>query len=123
MTFGLGPAGYDVRIAETLWVWPLWGRLASTVEHFTLPDDVSGRVYNKSSLARRFTLQPSTVLEPGWRGYLTLELVRWLPWPTRIKAGTPIAHIIFERLEEPTEQPYTGKYQDQEAGPQPARAG
>jgi dCTP deaminase len=31
------------------------------------------------------------------------------------------AQIIFMRMEEPTERPYTGKYQDQARGPQAAR--
>lgn len=120
MTFGLGPAGYDVRIAETRWVWPLWGRLASTIERFDMPADVIAAVKDKSSLLRRFVTVHNSVIEPGWRGYLTLELTRHLPWPIRIKAGTPIAQIIFERLEAPTERPYSGKYQNQPAGPQPA---
>ncbi|WP_336801681.1 dCTP deaminase [Kaistia sp. MMO-174] len=120
-TFGLSSAGYDVRIAETIWVWPLWGRLASTIERFELPADLAADVKDKSSNARRFLTVQNTTGEPGWRGHLTLELTRHLPWPIRIKAGTPIAQIVLERLEEPTEQPYAGRYQDQEAGPQRAR--
>jgi len=121
MTYGLSACGYDVRIAETIWLWPFWGRLASTIEYFDMPNDVMARVCDKSTWARRFVLVQNTVIEPGWRGYLTLELTRFLPWPIKIKAGTPIAQIIFEQLDEPTEQPYRGKYQNQERGPQAAR--
>ncbi|MEN3238570.1 deoxycytidine triphosphate deaminase [Methylobacterium ajmalii] len=119
-SYGLSSAGYDVRIAQDIWLWPFWGRLASTIEHFDIPTDVLARVCDKSSNARKFIMVQNTVAEPGWKGYLTLELTRFLPWPVRIKAGTPIAQIIFERLEEPTEQPYDGRYQNQAAGPQPA---
>lgn len=121
MSYGLSHAGYDVRIAETIWLWPLWGRLASTVEEFFMPDDLVGRVCDKSSWARRFVTVQNTVIEPGWNGFLTLELTRHRPWPVRIKAGTPIAQILFEKLAEPTEKPYTGKYQNQQRGPQVAR--
>lgn len=122
LTFGLGPSGYDVRIAETVWLWPFFGRLASTVERFNMPDDCLAYVKDKSTNARRFVFVQNTVIEPGWRGWLTLELTRFLPWPVKIKAGTPIAQIVFHRLDEPTERPYgNGKYQDQEAGAQPAR--
>jgi dCTP deaminase len=38
-----------------------------------------------------------------------------------IVKNEPIAQIVFELLDHPTEQPYSGKYQDQERGPQPAR--
>jgi hypothetical protein len=34
--------------------------------------------------------------------------------------GCPIAQIIFHILDEPTEAPYEGKYQDQRSGPVPA---
>lgn len=33
-----------------------------------------------------------------------------------------IAQVVFHRLDEPAEQPYAGKYQDQEQGPQGARS-
>lgn len=120
-TFGLGPAGKDVRIAESLWLWPFWGRLASTLEVFDTPRDVTFLVQDKSSWARRFVFAMNTNAEPGWRGYLTLELVRFLPWPVRIHSGSAIANIMFLKLDKMTEQPYAGRYQDQESGPQPAR--
>jgi deoxycytidine triphosphate deaminase len=45
-----------------------------------------------------------------------------LPWPVHLRAGTPIAQILFECLDEPTEQPYPedAKYQDQKQGAQAA---
>jgi dCTP deaminase len=119
MTYGLGPAGYDVRIAETVTV----GRfvLASTIERFNLPNDVLAQVCDKSTWARRKVSLLNTVLEPGWRGYVTLEIVYFGDTPIEIRAGDPIAQIIFFRLEEPTALPYAGRYQDQERGPQGAR--
>jgi dCTP deaminase len=118
MTFGLGPAGYDVRIAEAVTV----GRfvLASTIEHFNMPNDVLGQVCDKSTWARRKVSLLNTIIEPGWRGYVTLEIVNYGDTAIEIKAGDPIAQIIFFRLEEPTDQPYQGRYQDQKRGPQPA---
>jgi dCTP deaminase len=120
MTFGLGPAGYDVRIAETVVV-DAKSVLASTLEHFDMPNDVLGQVCDKSTWARRGVAVQNTIIEPGWRGYLTVELTNHSGEPIEIQAGDPIAQIIFFRLEAPTELPYQGKYQDQQAGPQPAR--
>lgn len=120
-TFGLGPAGYDVRIAEDVWLWPFWGRLASTIERFNVPNDLTFLVQDKSSWARSFVFAMNTNGEPGWRGTLTLELVRFLPWPVRIRAGDPICNIMFLELKRPSQRPYEGKYQDQEPGPQRAR--
>lgn len=120
-SFGLSCSGYDIRIAEDRWVWPLWGRLASAVERFDLPTHVCAEVKDKSTNARRFITVQNTFIEPGWNGYLTLEITRHLPWPVFIRKGTPIAQIVFSFLDEPTEQPYHGKYQNQAAGPQAAR--
>jgi dCTP deaminase len=116
MTYGLGPAGYDVRIAESFWISPGEAKLASTIEHFHMPDDVLGRVHDKSTWARRFLAVQNTVIEPGWRGHLTLELSNHGVTSLKIEEGMPIAQIIFELLDEPTERPYAGKYQDQKAG-------
>lgn len=122
MTYGLSAAGYDVRIAEDLWLWPGRYVLASTVEMFCMPSSVLARVCDKSTWARRGVTVQNTIIEPGWRGYLTLELEKkWSrPFVVRLRAGMPIAQIIFERLEAPTDQPYDGKYQDQPSGAQPA---
>lgn len=116
-SYGLSSAGYDVRIAQTLWLWPFWGRLASTIERVRLPADLKADLKDKSTNARMFVTVQNTIMEPGWFGNITLELTRKLPWPVRIKAGTPIGQLVFMKLDEPTERPYGGKYQDQPAGP------
>lgn len=118
---GLGPCSYDVCIDQTIWLWPFWGRLASTVEAFNIPHNVMGLIKDKSTWARRFTLVQNTLVDPGFLGVLTLELTRFLPWPVRIRKGTPIAQIVFYWLDQPTDRPYKGKYQNQPAGPQPAQ--
>lgn len=121
MSFGLGPAGYDVRIAQSIVLGPGEFALASTIERFAMPDDLLGYVKDKSTWARRGVCVQNTVVEPGWRGHLTLELTNHSREALHIGTGHPIAQIVFHRLEAPTERPYAGKYQDQEAGPQPAR--
>lgn len=121
MTYGLGPAGYDVRIAETFWLWPKQFKLASTIEHFDTPNDMTFKVEDKSTWARRGLSLFNTTGEPGWRGFLTLELVNHSWWPIRFKRGMPIAQIVFHYLDQATDQPYSGKYSDQPAGPQRAR--
>lgn len=120
MTFGLGPAGYDVRCAEAVDLPPGGFDLASTVERFILPHDVIAFVCDKSSWARRGLSAFNTVLEPGWEGYLTLELVNNGRRGLFVPAGAPIVQIVFQRLDWATTLPYDGKYQDQPPGPVPA---
>lgn len=121
MTFGLSAAGYDVRVAEKIMLMPGQFLLASTVERFRMGDDVLGVVHDKSTWARRGVTVQNTVIEPGWRGYLTIELTNHSPEIVVMERCTPIAQVVFHLLDQPTSQPYAGKYQDQKPGPQPAR--
>lgn len=119
MTYGLGPAGYDVRIDQQVML-SKGSRavLASTVEHFNMPSDCIAYVKDKSTWARKFVLVQNTVIEPGWRGFLTLEITYEGGGIEIIDKGSPIAQIVFHRLDEQCESPYSGKYQDQDRGPQ-----
>lgn len=119
MSYGLSHAGYDVRVAEGMVIEPQQFRLASTLEEFNMHDDLIGMVHDKSSWARRGLSLFNTVIEPGWRGFLTLELVNTSAVSITIERGMPIAQIVFMQLAQATESPYTGKYQNQKRGAQP----
>jgi dCTP deaminase len=121
MSGGLGAASYDVCVAEDFWMWPGRFKLASTIEKFDMPFDVCGVVHDKSTWVRRGLTVQNTFLDPGWKGFLTLELVLHRFRFYRIRKGTPIAQIVFHDLDKPTETPYEGKYQNQGRGPQEPR--
>ncbi len=112
VSYGLGEAGYDIRIKQDVTLTP-FSRfcLASTIEWFDMPEDLVAIVHDKSTWARRGVSVFNTVIEPGWKGHLTLELVyhRWLP--LRIPAGSGIAQVIFHKISKPAA--YRGKYQNQ----------
>jgi len=120
-SYGLSHAGYDVRIKQDRVLKPKEFAIASTVEHFVVPSDLLLLVKDKSSWARDGLSVFNTVIEPGWHGWLTLELVNHSDTTLTIRAGDPIAQIIFQRLEEPTIDAYRGKYQGQADEPVPAR--
>ena len=122
LTHGESFAGYDVRVRERIRLWRGLTVLASTIEYFEIPLDVVGTNVGKSSLARRGIAVLPPPLEPGWKGYLTLEL-QWKPiwreaWKlwTVIPAGTPVTQIQFHRVDAITEG-YTGKYFEQPPWP------
>lgn len=122
-SWGLTECGYDIRIRQDIWMFP--GRsfvLGSSMEYFNMPDDMMGRILNKSTWARLgVDASMTTNIEPGWRGWLTIEL-RYSRWkPLLIPAGVGIAQVIFEVIMHPTE--YEGKYQDQDYEPVPAIRG
>lgn len=120
MSYGLSVAGYDVRIAQDITIGPGEFVLASTVERFAMPTDVLAKVADKSTWARRGIAVQNTIIEPGWRGFLTLEITNHGQSIIDFAEGMPIAQIIFHRLETSAEKPYSGKYQDQSFGPVPA---
>ncbi len=117
MTYGLSSCGYDIRIKQETLLHPGSFMLASSIEEFEMPLNIMAVVHDKSSLARRGLSVFNTVLEPNWKGFLTLELKNQGTERILLAAGSPIAQIVFRYLDYPTEVPYEGKYQNQEDRP------
>lgn len=116
-SFGVSHCGYDVRISlgekgDRIQLAPNSSILAVTYERIKMPNDLMAIVHDKSSWARMFVATQNTVLEPGWEGFITLEITTHSEYVT-IYDGDPIAQLIFHRLEKATQKPYTGKYQNQ----------
>lgn len=120
-SYGLSECGYDIRLAQDVWLFP--GRrfvLASAMEKFRVPTNLMGRVLNKSTWARLgVDVSRSTNLEPGWVGFLTLEITYSRLKPLFIQKGHGIGQVIFEEIQ--NNRQYEGKYQNQGYGPQAAR--
>lgn len=90
--------------------------LASSVEFFHLPETVWAELRNKSTHAREFMdAALGTDMEPGWQGYLTIEIVFNGNRPLVLREGTPILKAVFHPITEP--RSYKGKYQNQPAEP------
>lgn len=128
VSHGLTEAGYDIRLKQDIVFQPetattpagLWvddkyraGRftIASAIERFQMPNDMIGIVHDKSTWARRGLSVFNTCIEPGWEGYLTLELVYHGGDRLHLPAGTGIAQVIFHGLLNAAS--YDGKYQGQ----------
>jgi dCTP deaminase len=91
--------------------------LANTIEDFALPDNVAGQVVDKSSMARMFVSAFNTFFDPGFCGNATLELVNLGPHTITLKAGDPVCQFVFDWLDQATDRPYRGKYQNQPKRP------
>jgi dCTP deaminase len=116
VSYGPSEAGYDIRIKQAVTLHPLKRfTLASSVEEFTMPEDLVAIVHDKSTWARRGLSVFNTVIEPGWHGFLTLELVYHGWRPIHVPAGAGIAQIVFHELAEC--RAYDGKYQGQGDAP------
>lgn len=101
--------------------------LGSTLERVRLGDDVVARLEGKSSLGRLGLLIHSTAgfVDPGFDGYLTLELSNVANLPIAIYPAMKIGQISFYQMTTPADTPYgsarsDSKYQGQR-GPTPSR--
>lgn len=122
-SYGLSSAGYDIRVGfknengdclERITMYPGDFILAYSLEYIRMPTDLLCIVHDKSSWAREGVALQNTVLEPGWEGHITLELSYHRPkHKAVINFGDPIAQLIFHVLDQPTDRPYSGKYQNQ----------
>lgn len=140
VSYGLGEAGYDIRIKQDITFYRLFGlipmvkvvdgnqvsrhfgkfTLASAIEKFNMSPSCVAIVHDKSTWARRALSVFNTVIEPGWKGYLTLELAYHGRKKLHIPAGSGIAQVLFHLVQEPAN--YNGKYMNQENKPVAARS-
>lgn len=89
--------------------------LARTVEYFRIPSNVLTLCVGKSTYARCGIIVNVTPFEPGWEGFVTLEISNTTPLPAKIYANEGIAQVIFFEGEQPdvTYADRAGKYQRQ----------
>ncbi|MEX0657955.1 MAG: dCTP deaminase [Egibacteraceae bacterium] len=94
--------------------------LAATLERIALADDLVARIEGKSSLGRLGLLTHATAgfVDPGWDGWLTLELSNVATLPIVLYPGMKIGQVAFLELSTPAERPYGSdelgsKYQGQ----------
>ena len=112
VSWGMSEAGYDIRVKQDLWLHPFRRfTLASSVEGFSMPSDLVAIVHDKSTWARLGVAVQNTVIEPGWKGFLTLEITYHGWGAVRIPAGSGIAQVVFHEVKHP--RIYNGKYQNQ----------
>jgi len=102
--------------------------LGTTYEKVTLSNKIVARLEGKSSLGRIGLLIHSTAgfVDPGFSGYLTLELSNVANLPIKIYPEMKIGQISFYYLNSPSESEYGSnvygsKYQGQK-GPTPSKS-
>ena len=145
VSYGLGSFGYDIRLdrefriftdvssteidpkkfdqdafvrkeGESCTIPPNSFCLGKSLEKFDMPNDLFGLVVGKSTYARCGIIVNMTPIEPGWKGFLTIEISNTTPLPARVYANEGIAQVIFFKGERPkvSYSDRKGKYQDQE---------
>ena len=92
--------------------------LARSVEYFRIPRNVLTICLGKSTYARCGIITNVTPFEPGWEGFVTLEISNTTPLPAKIYANEGICQVLFFEADEYDicETSYAdkkGKYQKQ----------
>lgn len=84
--------------------------LGTTVERLEMPDDLMAFVELRSTWARAGLILPPTIIDAGFKGNITLEIVSFTYLAVPLKQR--FAHLIFAKLTSPS-VPYSGRYQGQ----------
>lgn len=86
--------------------------LMNTLEYLKIPLDIMGFVNLRSSYARIGLTIPPTIIDAGFEGELTIEVVGG-DLPVRLYPNDRFIHVVFAKLTSPVEKPYYGVYQAQ----------
>lgn len=146
MSYGLGYAGYDLRMGNKLkrgrihsgaldpvlvdagfWmdyestrpftIAPAETILATTYEKINMPTSLIGIILGKSSYARCGIHVNATPIEPGWSGHVTLEITNQFSSSVILRPLEGIAQLLFLNIQGELPSGYEGAYQNQIAAP------
>ena len=120
ISHGLGFASYDCRVdlksfEKQVVLHAGVSILVCTVEHFTMPNNLVGLVKDKSSWMRQGLSLTQPIIDPGFKGYLTLRFTNVGKNEIIIPNGCGIMQVVFEKTDKPC-NPYDGSYQNHPSG-------
>ena len=105
---------YKTIKADSFLLMPGQFILATTMEYFELPDDITAFVEGRSSLGRMgLFIQNAGWVDPGFHGEITLELFNANRCAIELKCGRRVGQLVFAKMDEKAKNPYRGKYQGQ----------
>jgi len=105
---------YKTMVTDTYILLPGQFVLATTMEYFSLPDNLTAFVEGRSSLGRMgLFIQNAGWVDPGFCGEITLELYNANRCAIELKAGRRVGQLVFAKMDASALHPYSGKYQGQ----------
>jgi dCTP deaminase len=82
------------------------------MERVELGRDLVGALHIRSSLAREGIVGSLALVDPGFRGQLTISLFNGGKKPVQLEAGERFVQISLHRLGREATTKYEGRYQD-----------
>ncbi|MBT8171411.1 dCTP deaminase [Candidatus Bathyarchaeota archaeon] len=108
----LNPSGYDLRCSKKSLLKPKQYELIATLETVELGLNITAFMYIRSSLAREGVVGSFAVIDPGFRGQLTLNLFNASNKEISLNQGERIVQIVFHNLGKLPRKGYNGSYQN-----------
>src|SRR5260370_34701764 len=108
----VNPAGIDLRLDRSLRLRPGQHTLVATIERVELSENFLGILHIRSSLAREGIVASLALVDPGFRGQLTVSLYNAGDRLVSLKNGERFIQLSLLRLGMPATHAYVGKYQN-----------
>src|SRR6059036_4048644 len=110
--FRLSPAGVDLRVDRRIRLKPKQHSLVASIERVELSGRIVGFLHLRSSLAREGLFASLALVDPGFRGQLTVRLYNAGDRPVNLERGERFIQLSLLRLGVPATSDYSGMYQD-----------
>jgi dCTP deaminase len=110
--FRINPAGVDLRIDRNVQLNPKQHLLVASIERVELSDRFVGFLHLRSSLAREGLFASLALVDPGFRGQLTVSLYNSGDSPVNLAKGERFIQLSLLRLGKPAINKYAGRYQN-----------
>ena len=108
----LNGGGYDLRVGSDTRILPSRSTLVATLERVELGEDMVGTLHVRSSLARAGVIASLALVDPGFRGQLTIMLYNSASADFIMSRGERFVQLVIHLLSMKTRRPYQGRYQD-----------
>jgi len=110
--FRVNPAGVDLRIDRDVRLEPKQQSLVASIERVELSDRFVGFLHLRSSLAREGLFASLALVDPGFRGELTVSLYNSGGSAVNLVKGERFIQLSLLRLGKPAVKKYDGRYQN-----------
>src|SRR2546427_12159695 len=110
--FRINPAGVDLRIDRDVRLRPKQHSLVASMERVELSDRIVGFLHLRSSLAREGLFASLALVDPGFRGQLTVSLYNSGDSAVNLAKGERFIQLSLLRLGKPAIKEYVGRYQN-----------
>jgi deoxycytidine triphosphate deaminase len=115
---------FEVREGQSITIKPGHNIMGRIYERFRMPATCAGKIEGRSSFARMGLAIHCTgdFINPGWEGYMPLQLTNLGPYPLRLAPYFSICQLMLVRLSGQPERSYgdedlRSKYVNDDGGP------